>query len=282
MKTELRQLQALYLTWQDQRTKHYYPVGRLVSGLGPEQPEYEFCYLRGTLPAQKIGFAPLLAFADLHRVYRSEEIFPLFQNRLMPPGRAEYRDYLANLGVDPDHASPMDVLMRSGGGRATDSLEMVEVPRMAEEGHPFQTHFLAHGLRYLHPSSLNRIESLRPGDPLRILHDCQNEADRTALALRTEDRVLVGYMPRYLLGDAFELIQTCEIVEVSVGRVNPAPAPLQQRLLCKFEACWPPEFRPFCHEHYLPIPPDATDLTGWCLRETHKTPETGGPTAPWR
>jgi len=197
-------------------------------------------------------------------VYRSDELFPLFQNRLMSPGRAEYREYLANLAMDPDHADPMTVLMRSGGGRATDSLEMFEVPRVADRGSPFQTHFLAHGIRYLNSGSLGRIGDLLANDQLYIMHDCQNPADLSALAFRTEDRVIVGYLPRYLLGDAFTLLGTCAVVEVFVARVNPAPAPLQQRLLCRLEACWPSEFRPFCENQYRPIPFDATDLSRWC------------------
>lgn len=264
MKTEVGHVQALFVAWQNQATKQYFPVGRLVAGLRPERPQYEFCYLGGAREAQKVGFSPLLAFADLNQVYRSDELFPPFQNRLMPPGRAEYRAYLSNLAMDPDHADPMTMLMRSGGGRVTDSLEMFEVPRAAEQGRPYQTHFLAHGIRYLSLTSHQRISDLQPGDPLLVVHDFQNPADALALALRTEDRIIVGYLPRYLLGDAFDLINMCASVSVFVARVNPAPAPLQQRMLCRLEACWPPEFRPFCDAHYRPISADATDLSSWC------------------
>lgn len=266
MRTEVGQVQALFVAWQDQASKRYYPVGRLVSGLRPDLPQYEFCYLLGAREAQKAGFQPLLAFSDLNRVYRSDELFPLFQNRLMPPGRAEYREYVSNLAMDPDHADPMVVLMRSGGGRVTDSLEMFEVPKIAEQGHPYQTRFLAHGIRYLNPASQQRIAMLRPNDRLLIMHDFQNPADTSALALRTEDRFLAGYLPRYLLGDAFSLLQQCVIVEVFVAQVNPAPAPMQQRLLCRLESCWPHEFRPFCGDQYRPFSADATDLSSWCDR----------------
>lgn len=264
MKTEIGQAHALYVAWQEQATKRYYPVGRLVSGLRPDWPEFEFCYLGGARDARQAGFQPLLAFPDIDRVYRSDELFPLFQNRLMPPGRAEYREYLANLAIDPDRADPMTVLTRSGGGRATDALEMFEVPRISDQGNPFKTQFLAHGIRYLNLDSMGRIERLRPNDRLLIMHDCQNSADNRALALRTEDRVIVGYFPRYLLDDAFELLRSCLVVEVFVARVNPAPAPLQQRLLCRLEACWPLGFRPYCGPQYRPISPDATDLSSWC------------------
>jgi len=263
-KTEQRQLQALYVTWQNSLTKQYFPVGRLVSGLAPDKPEYEFCYLNGADAAEKAGFEPLLSFSSLNRIYRSDELFPLFQNRLMSPGRVEYREYLSNLGLDPATVDPMTVLVRSGGVRATDSLEIFEVPRVSDVGLPFQTHFLAHGLRYLHSTSLMRIGALQPNDRLRIMHDFQNAHDAGALALSTEDRIIVGYMPRYLLGDAFKLLTSCITVECFVSRVNPVPAPLQQRLLCRLEACWTPGFRPFCDREYEPICPEAVDLSAWC------------------
>jgi len=271
MSVAQRELQALYVTWQDQATKRYYPIGRLVSGLGPERPEYEFCYLQGVSEARRAGFELLLSFTDLKSVYRSNELFPFFQNRLMSPGRADYREFVSSLAIDPEHAEPMTVLMRSGGGRATDSLEMFEVPKVSGEGHPYQTHFLAHGIRYLHPSALDRIAALRVNERLPIMFDCQNEADASALALRTEDRVIVGYMPRYLLGDAIELLQTCPTVEVYVERVS-GSAPLQQRLLCRLDSCWPPDFRPFCEPQYRPLSPDATDLSSWCRRDPYISP----------
>ena len=51
--------------------------------------------------------------------------------------------------------------------------------------------------------------------------DVQNPVDPSALALRTEDRIIVGYMPGYLLDDAHTLHQTCVICEVKVERMNP-------------------------------------------------------------
>lgn len=264
MKTDVGQVQALFVAWQDQATKQYYPVGRLISGLRPDRPQFEYCYLRGARAAQSVGFAPLLTFQNLGTVYRSDELFPLFQNRLMPPSRAEYREYMANLDIsDPEHADPMEVLVRSGGGRATDSLEMFEAPRVCAEGDRFQTHFLAHGIRYLNDASRQRILRLVPNERLLIQHDFQNLADPLAQSLRTDDRFIVGYLPRYLLGEAFNFVQMCSTVEVFVARVNPAPAPLKQHLLCRFAACWPPKVCPFCDNHYRPIPADATDLSCW-------------------
>jgi hypothetical protein len=263
MQTAQQQLQALYVTWQEPTSREYFPVGRLVSGLRPDQPNYEFSYLRGVAKAQVAGFQPFPSFDDLNRVYRADDLFPMFENRVMSSGRADYRQYVASLALDPDNDNAMTILTRSGGGRTTDSVEMFEMPRFNAEGNPYRTHFLAHGLGYLHPSSLQRISELQPGDRLKLMCDCQNDADHWALALRSADRVIVGYMPRYLVGDAVSLLNGCEIVHCYVAQVNPPSAPLQQRLLCRLEACWPSNFQPFASDTYQPIPADTTDLRRW-------------------
>jgi hypothetical protein len=64
--------------------------------------------------------------------------------------------------------------------------------------------------------------------------------------------MLIGHVPRYLAFD----IGSCEpdFIEVTVERVNP-DAPLQHRLLCRMNACWPEGFRPCSGEDYLPLVP---------------------------
>jgi len=263
MQTAQQQLQALYVTWQEPNSGEYFPVGRLVSGLKPDQSNYEFCYLRGVAKAQGAGFQPFLSFDDLNRVYRADDLFPMFENRVMSSGRADYRQYVSSLALDPDNDNAMTILMRSGGGRTTDSVEMFEVPRLHLEGNPYRIHFLAHDLGRLDSTSLTRMMALRPDDRL-IIDNCRNGADRQALALLSEDRFTVGYLPLYLVGDALNLKNWCDIVECFVVRVNPPTEPLQQRLLCRLEAsCWPPEFQPFASDTYQPIPADATDLRHW-------------------
>jgi hypothetical protein len=88
--------------------------------------------------------------------------------------------------------------------------------------------------------------------------------------LRTEDRQIVGFCPRYLVQDLFELVSGCNRAEVSsacvapssrfphevrvvVEKVNPAPTPLQYRLLCKLTAQWQPNFHPFAGLEYQPL-----------------------------
>jgi hypothetical protein len=47
-----------------------------------------------------------------------------------------------------------------------------------------------------------------------------------------------------------------ELVKVYVERVNPAPTPLQLRLLCNMTAEWPQDFHPYSSQEYQPIVAD--------------------------
>ena len=42
--------------------------------------------------------------------YRSEQLFPFFQNRFMNPRRPEREEYLRQLGLDPDQWDPASEL----------------------------------------------------------------------------------------------------------------------------------------------------------------------------
>jgi len=89
--------------------------------------DFEFRYLRGA--ETDPDFRPFIGFPDLHRLYRSTEQFPFFENRLMSRGRADYSAYLGSLGL-AHNADPFEVLARSGGRRATDTVEVVAERRI--------------------------------------------------------------------------------------------------------------------------------------------------------
>jgi hypothetical protein len=95
-------------------------------------------------------------------------------------------------------------------------------------------------------------ETLKHGDRLFTMHDLQNPADRDALTLRTEDYCCVGFLPRYLLPDFWELVRTDVAIEVTVERLNPPPAPVQQRILCKLQAVPEEDFQPCSSDVYKP------------------------------
>lgn len=251
--------QALFVAWRDPVERRYHPVARLAR-VGEEAcPEcFEFVYVNGAREAIAKGFLPFRSFPHLDSVYRSAELFPLFANRLMSSSRLDYPAHIERLGLELG-ADPLDVLGRSGGVRATDSVELFPLP-FYSEARGYSSPFFIHALRYMPKEAQLRAERLEVGEQLLLLHDFQNEVDVNALAIRTTDHVLLGYLPGYLIEDAFGLASECSMMDLSVERVNLPPAPLQQRVLCRLDACWPDTFKPFASERYLPIVASAAPI----------------------
>jgi hypothetical protein len=227
------------------------PVGRLEHAGGI----YRFVYTKGARTLA--GFRPFSGMEDLQRVYESDDLFPIFKNRLLPKSRPEYDAYLKWSGFDPDHPpDPISILGVTEGIRQTDSIELFPCPVPDGEGCYINKFFL-HGLRWMPEAAKRRVSELEAGDQLLPMPDFCNAADPYAVALRTdgEDRFLIGYVPRYLARDVWKLIGECspDFIQIFVHRVNPH-APLQQRLLCRMHACWPDGFEPCSDEAFEPIP----------------------------
>ena len=254
-------MKRLFLSWHAPSTRQWYPVGRLSA----DGRAFEFVYTRGALQARaESGFQPLPAFPELESTYRSAELFPLFANRLLPPSRPEYADFVGWMSVPRDEADPLDVLGRSGGHRATDRFEVFPEPRQDADGY-YRLHFFVHGLSHFPITSRSRAATLQPGERLLLMHDFQNEHDPRALMLRTAESApgdlhMVGFCPRYLTEDVFAARQAAEPPEVTVTRTNPPPAPVQFRLLCQVRYRGADGYRPFSGEPYKPIARTGTSL----------------------
>lgn len=225
----------VFVAWQDPVSRRYFPTGRLSRVMSEAGVLYRFDYVRGAVDAYSQGFRPFEAFPAMNRCYEDDRLFPMFANRLIPPNRSDYAPFVRALGLDPDRADPLDILARSGGRRATDGLEMFSRPVPLGKGQSCVACFAVHGVRHMPRSAADRILSLGNGDKLYLLHDRQNPVDSHALLLRTVDYVNVGFVPRYLVPDTWELMQGTDPqdVEFSVDRVNPPPVAVQQRLMCR-------------------------------------------------
>ena len=87
-----------------------------------------------------------------------------------------------------------------------------------------------------------------------MIQDFQNPDDPKALLLRTEERHSIGYCPRYLAAELVKILQQKpQSVCACVERVNPAPTPIQFRLLCSMTAQWNDNFSPFKSQDYQSI-----------------------------
>lgn len=244
-------MKILYLAWQDPQSRQWLPVGKL----SVERGIYRFVYTKGVTLSK--NFVPLGFMQDLHEVYRSRDMFPLFANRLISKKRPEYQDFLRWLDLREDEADPLVLLARTEGVRETDSLTVFPCPEPDPEGR-YLVHFFSHGLRHLPEEARVRINALRDSEKLYLMPDPQNPHDGYAMALRTDDpATIVGYCPRYISRDFVEILDNNpDSVDVRVKRVN-ADAPIQLRLLCTLTADWPENFKPCSSEFYHEIGHDT-------------------------
>jgi hypothetical protein len=134
----------LLVAWQHPSTRAFDLVGRLDVPVADDKP-YRFAYYRHA--ASVAGFRPFVDLPNLDRVYEAHDLFPLFENRLTPRSRADFPEVAAFVGLTGD-ADPFEVLARTGGRRATDTVEVVPEPAIDPVSGRLEVDFLVHGIRH--------------------------------------------------------------------------------------------------------------------------------------
>ena len=239
---------TLFLAWQDStETRLWFPVGRLDAD--SDCTSYRFRYTGGMLRAQEEArFRPIISFPDLHKDYRSSRLFALFNNRVMWASRPDFPAYLQSMDL-PQDADPMDMLAVSGGSRITDSYEVF--PQLAKDPNgSFTCRFFLHGGRRINCSAQERINRLEQGESLHAATELTNPVGELAFQIQTIDYYMIGWAPRYLAPDLVE-VEAPGSISLKVVRVNPMPAPSEQRVLIEItgklgerEPMTGPDFQP--------------------------------------
>lgn len=210
----------LLVTRRDASSGHYEAVGELTRG----ECNFTFAYRHGVarpLPGLPLGRGPFI----------SPELFPLFSHRVISPRRADHDDYLAGLDLEPQ-ASPFEVLVRSGGRSAVDTLELTPVP----EPGPVDLSFLVHGIRHLSDSERAHIDTLTRGQRLHLQPAPETPTDPQAVLVTEEGRRL-GYVPRPLTEYVHPIIRGEHAL--TVERVNDPGVGFHMRLLVRLVGSYP-------------------------------------------
>lgn len=238
----------LFVSWRDP-TGSIHPVGRLVRRLGVDGESYRFAYLKMAELLEE--FEPLPGLPDLHRLYKSTRLFPVFANRVMPRSRPDF-DLLASrvhLGGDAD---PFEVLARSGGRRLTDRIEVFAPPERTAEGDS-NVLFLVRGIRHV-PGAEEAVAELAVGDQLAVVDQPDNQFNPRAMVMRVSDGRHIGWIPDYLVEHIHELLQLNDSEPVvTVEHVNEASVAAHLRLLCRLRAPWPEMYVPFADAAFQPL-----------------------------
>ncbi|RMF86354.1 MAG: DNA-binding protein, partial [Planctomycetota bacterium] len=152
---------VLFVAWRSggESNGRWSPVGRLERC----PAGYRFVYTRGVETLD--DFRPFPGMPDLDCVYESDELFPLFANRLLATSRPEYERYLSWGGFAPDAPpDPIALLSVTEGRRETDRIEVFPRPVRDADG-CFVAKFFLHGIRWMATSARERIDQLKPGEP---------------------------------------------------------------------------------------------------------------------
>lgn len=222
-------------------------IGRLRS----DGAHYSYRYTRG---AQRLeDFQPVVGLGEPGDESRSEELFPVFRQRIMRRRRPGYERYMRQLGADPDGpASEWWQLIRSGGYRVGDSLRFLPVPEVRDG--IARARFLVHGVRHLPGRTLQleagprtlgaeeharTLDALRPGERLRLVPEPGNDFSSRALLVASADTPL-GYVPDVLVEDIAELRAAAEL---AVEHIAEPAAPPHRRLFVRLRAPAPSGFR---------------------------------------
>ena len=219
---------TVYLAWQAPETRDWHVVGALIE----YADKYVFHYTQGVKRIEK--FLPFSGMEDLKKSYVSEELFPLFRNRLLSSRRPEYPSFIKWLGLSPSDATPANILARSGGARGTDHLQVFKRIEVNTKGE-YEHFFFLHGVSYLSGAAQERIDSLVPGEELALCLDNQNSYDSSAVIVRAKSPAeIVGYCPRYLTKDVRKLLEEPCTLKAYVESVS-VDAPKNYRVMCKIE-----------------------------------------------
>ena len=242
---------TLFLAWQDQDRRQWFPVGRLDADVW--SPEYRFRYTKGAQRAQVEARFPLLPdFPKVDRDYRSKKLFALFQNRVIAAGRPDRSAYLHCLGL-PEDADPVAILSVNGGRRVTDIYEVFPKLVKRDDG-SFSCRFFVHGARHVLAASWERISRLKERETVYVTLELTNPATGLAVQIQSMDYHMLGWAPRYLIPDLKAAMRHSPTYSARVVRVNPAPVPRSQRLLVEMTGVWNGH-EPMRGEDFTPLVP---------------------------
>lgn len=241
---------TLFLAWQDEaQSRQWFPIGRLDADV--ERRLYRFRYTGGAKRAKKeAGFPLLVEFPRLDEDYRSSELFPLFQNRVMNRARPDFADYLFSLDLS-EGADPIEILSVNGGTRMTDAYEVF--PKLVkDDAGSFTCRFFLHGWWHVNPPAQERIGHLESNEKLYVTLELTNPVSVLAVQIQTTDYHVIGWAPRYLVPDLAAAMAETANYSADVVRINPQPAPSKQRVLVEMRGRWD-EHEPMKSEDLMPL-----------------------------
>jgi len=228
----------LLVLWQQPSTRAMLPVAILEF----DGTTYRFRYIDGADGIE--GFRALLGFPEFDRLYESQELFPLFQERVLDTSRSDFVSVIEGLALDPSLATPWEQLVHTGGTSEGDTIQVTPFPRATADG--WECMFLAAGLRYFQHKSVRTdrgitktysstqfedlLASLSPGDSLDVELEVENDYNNQAQLLFHDGNV-VAYLPDWLARLTAPWVSGGNSVAAKIVRINEPGAGWHLRLM---------------------------------------------------
>ncbi|GAA1262108.1 hypothetical protein FB474_0119 [Oryzihumus leptocrescens] len=241
------EVRDLLVLWQHPHTRELVPIGRFTY----DGHTYSFAYTRAAEGVADLR--PLPGLNDLRVRYVSERIPPVFAQRVMQADRPDFAEYVDTLGLDRARATPWEQIVQSGGIRAGDTLQFMQVP-LVENGRA-RARFLVNGVSHMcegerrfsgrtmavtpeqHESALQR---LAVGDSVLVEAEDDNPKDPSA-TLVTSEGIPIGWVPRAMSPAVRELMQHVS-VRPTVARIGPPGTSPHLRLVLDLDVPAPADF----------------------------------------
>lgn len=231
--------ERLYIAWQDEATRAWHTVARLTR----DSSGYELIFTQG---AERLGDLPERLFKmKLKFRYRFDNLISLFKNRIPSRNRPDFPKMARWLNLSDSDDDEFVLLSKFGLIPGSDALLVYPPPEVIAKN--YRLEFFVHGIRHMHPDVLKWCENVESGEQLLPVLDVQNPVDPCAVALRSNSSTVpIGYVPTFYAGDLKRILSDealCAGARITVLRNN-KDAPVQLRLLCRFESPVPDEFQP--------------------------------------
>lgn len=205
----------LLLIWKEPKTRRNYIIGELS-----KNGQFEFSYGYEVQKAIKDGFELLIAFPDIDKVYKNDQLFSVFASRLPDPKRKGIEAILEKYSLTEYNAYKL--LKNSGARLPIDKLEFIDPIFNFESGKIVRSFFLA-GPRYYLGCDGEECEKsidVTLQEDLRLILEPENEHDEYAIKILNTKDILLGYLPRYYAKGISQLIEnetmiTCRVIEIN-------------------------------------------------------------------
>jgi len=222
-----RKARSFVVSRQDSQTRAFTAVGILTALPATFSFEYLGSFLSSEQPLA-LGGLPLAVGP-----FVSERLFPVFAQRIIGAHRVDRPENLASLGLSLD-ASDLEILSRSEGARAVDSIRLTELPETSTG--KIDLKFFVHGVRY-QANIESLLSELHVGDCVEFVRETENPFDEYATLINTQGKT-IGYVPSALS----VLISAASDFRGYVSQVNPASFGSNLRVLIHVQGTVDPQF----------------------------------------